>query len=119
MINKSTITLCCFALPCIVSCSEGPGDKASGLKHEFSNIARSDEVLPDIFTRSKCEQTDYDALEGDTAVRKMQGQAVSYLEDLSSGIMSRVNESLKAEGKRGLCWSSCTGELLLQYIRFS
>ena len=100
MINKSTIILCCFVLPGILSCSEGPGDKASGLKHEFSNIARSDEVLPDIFTRSKCEQKDYELLEGDIAVRKMQGQAVSYLEDLSAGIMSRVNASLKAEGKK-------------------
>lgn len=100
MKNKYMIMNSYIFLLVLSSCYSKLSDHDSGLKHEFSNIARSDDVLPEIFTRSKCEQLDYKRLDGDQAFRNMQSESSSYLEDLSKGIMVRVNESLKAEGEK-------------------
>lgn len=85
------------------SCFDASNQATSKLDHTFSEISRDDGVLPDIFERSRCEKVSYDDTDGsDPILRNIQSNAQNYLEELSLGIMNKVNKSLESEGKKGV-----------------
>lgn len=92
---KSSLALLAWS-SLAISCM--PADR-SHLKHNFGEITRDEKVLPADYKRQSCEFDNYTAMEGDPDLQAMRKRAQSYLTNLGTGIMVRVNSSLESEGK--------------------